>query len=132
MAGDESEARFRAYIPGKGYDVDDPIPPAPDMAVISEIAARLLDLRDVDRRKPIRIINQLSRIWRNSPSLMWIALEILASNRQGGKSLAQIGHEVHFTKQAIHQEQLRELEVLADIMPEVSSAIRIILGRHKV
>ena len=125
----QSGSRFESYIPGKGYDVSAPISTPDDVAIASEIAVRLLELRDVDRRKPMRLINKLSRLYRTSPALMWVALEILASNAQGGKSLSTIAEEHFFTKQAIHQDQQRELQILSDIMPELAYAISTILRR---
>ena len=130
------QGRFTGYIPGKLYeDLDHHGHPfeeedqPEDVKIVSEIASRILDLRDCGRQKPIRLLNQFSRLYRVSPSCLWLACEILGSNRQGGKSLTQIAKEHHFTKQAIHQSQNRDLEGLEHIMPGVTDQMRAILGR---
>ena len=125
----ESTRRLEGYIPEKLYQIAEPEPSSPLGQIVSEIAARFLDLGEFDRRIPIRILSQLARVYRISPSLFWITCEILAANRQGGKSLSQIANEQNFTKQAIHQEQIRELAALKEFMPEVAETIQTILGR---
>ena len=125
----ESTRRLEGYIPEKLYQIAEPEPSSPLGQIVSEIAARFLDLGEFDRRIPIRILSQLARVYRISPSLFWITCEILAANRQGGKSLSQIANEQNFTKQAIHQEQIRELAALKEFMPEVADTIQTILGR---
>ena len=125
----ESTRRLEGYIPEKLYEIAEPEPSSPSTQIVSEIAARFLDLMEVDRRIPIRILSQLARVYRISPSLFWITCEILAANRQGGKSLSQIAIEQNFTKQAIHQEQVRELAALKEFMPEIAETIQTILGR---
>ena len=124
-------SKFEGYIPGKGYDVQAGEPTPPAVAITSEIAARLLDLRDLDRRKPVRLLNQLLRLYRLAPAMLWAACEILAANRQGGKSLAEIGAEQNCSKQAVHQEQKRSLQRIAETMPEVAEAMATILGRTR-
>lgn len=128
--------RLTGYIPGKLYeDLDHHGHPfeseemPEEVKIIAEISSRILDLRDHDRRKPIRLFNQFIRLYRVSPSCLWLACEILASNRLGGKSLSQIAKEMEVTKQAIHQEQARDLEKLEEIMPSVADQMRRILGR---
>ena len=136
--GGQSKSKLTGYIPGKLYeDIDhegrsfEQEETPEDVKIVSEICARLLELRDFDRRKPVRLLNQLSRLYRVSPSCLWIACEILAANRLAGKSLTELGAEMHFTKQAIHQEQSRDLEELERIMPSVAEQMRTILGRKK-
>ena len=125
----ESTRRLEGYIPEKLYEIAEPEPSSPLGQIVSEIAARFLDLGEFDRRIPIRILSQLARVYRISPSLFWITCEILAANRQGGKSLSQIANEQNFTKQAVHQEQIREIAALRKLMPEVAETIQTILGR---
>lgn len=138
MAKEEQprQGRLTGYIPGKLYeDLDHSGHPMEseempeDVKIVSEIASRILDLRDHDRSKPIRLINQLIRIYRVSPSLLWLTCEILASNRLGGKSLSEIARESMVSKQAIHQEQERNLKKMEEIMPGISDQMRRILGR---
>ena len=128
----ESTRRLEGYIPEKLYEIPEPEPSSPSAQIISEIAARLLDLKEVDRRIPIRLLTHLGKVYRISPSLFWITCEILAANRQGGKSLSQIANEQNFTKQAIHQEQIREIAALREVMPEVAETIQTILGRKNL
>jgi len=106
-------------------------PPAVDVTLVAEITARLLELRDIDRRKPIELLLKLQRTYRISPFCLWITCEILASNTQGGKSLAQIANEINVSKQSVHQQQIRELELLADTYPDIAATIREILGRSR-
>ena len=131
------QSRLTGYIPGKLYEEldhhghpfemeDEP----EDVKIVSEIASRLLDLRDEDRKKPFRLLNQFMRLYRVSPSCLWLALEILSSNRLGGKSLSDLGGEIGCSKQAVHQQQNRDLEALARIMPGVADQMSRTLGRH--
>ena len=134
--GTPRPGRFTGYIPGKLYEELDhsghPLEKEEqpeDVKIVAEIASRILDLRDHDRKKPIRLINQLMRLYRISPSCLWLACEILASHRLGGKSLSEQGEEQLVSKQAIHQEQARSLQKLEEIMPGIADQMRRILGR---
>ena len=129
---DEPRSEREEFYPDKLYLIPHPVPPSEPSKIISEISARFLDLKEVDRRMPIRIIYQLSKVWKISPALFWVTFEILAANRKGGNSLAQIAVEQYVTKQAIHQERDRELSSLASVMPEVARMIESILKRKKV
>ena len=129
---DEPRSDREEFYPDKLYLIPNPDPPSAPAQIVSEISARFLDLKEVDRRLPIRIIYQLSKVWKISPSLFWVTFEILAANRKGGNSLTQIAIEEYVTKQAIHQERDRELNSLAQVMPEVAQTIETILKRKKV
>ena len=129
---DEPRSEREEFYPDKLYLIPNPVPPSEPSKIISEISARFLDLKEVDRRMPIRIIYQLSKVWKISPALFWVTFEILAANRKGGNSLAQIAVEQYVTKQAIHQERDRELNALAQVMPEVARMIESILKRKKI
>ena len=129
---DEPRSDREEFYPDKLYLISKPDPPSAAAQIVSEISARFLDLKEVDRRLPIRIIYQLSKVWKISPSLFWVTFEILAANRKGGNSLTQIAIEEYVTKQAIHQERDRELNSLAQVMPEVAQTIETILKRKKV
>lgn len=130
------QGRFTGYIQGKlyeeldhhGHPFEQEEQPE-DVKIVAEISARMLDLKDQDRRKPVRLLNQFLRLYRVRPSCLWLACEILACNRQGGKSLAQLAKEVHFSKQAVHQSHVRDLDALDVILPGVSDQMRRILGR---
>ena len=126
---DEPRSKFTGFIPGKLYEIADPAPLPESVRIVAEIAARLLELREEDPRKPVRLLSQLGRVYRISSSSLWIVCEILAANQAGGKSLAEIGEESFFSKQAIHQRQSRDLAKLREVMPEVAEAISTILGR---
>ena len=135
--GTPRPGRFTGYIPGKLYEeLDQSGHPfvkeeqPDDVKLVSEIAARILDLRDLGIKKPIRLINQFIRLYRVSPNCLWLACEILASHRQGGKSLSDLAEESYFTKQAIHQSQVRDLQELERIMPGIADEMRRILGRN--
>lgn len=128
----EPRSQREQFYPDKLYAIPNPDPPTDAAQIISEISARFLDLKEVNRRFPIRLINQLSRVWKISPVLFWVTFEILAANRKGGNSLAQIALEQFVSKQAIHQERNRELQALARVMPEVAQMIETILKRRKI
>ena len=129
---DEPRSEREEFYPDKLYLIPNPDPPSEPAQIVSEISARFLDLKEVDRRLPIRIIYQLSKVWKISPALFWVTFEILAANRKGGNSLNQIAVEQYVTKQAIHQERDRELNSLAQVMPEVARMIESILKRKKI
>ena len=126
---DEPRSKFAEFIPGKLYDIPVQAEIGEDVRIVSEIASRLLELREVDPRKPIRLLLQLSKVYRISSTCLWMVCEILASNRKGGKSLSEIGKETGISKQAIHQRQKRDLLKLKEIMPEIAEVVSIILGR---
>ena len=135
--GTPRPGRLTGYIPGKLYEPLDysghPLEKEEqpeDVKIVAEIASRILELRDHDRTKPIRLINQLIRLYRISPSCLWLACEILASHRLGGKSLSDLAEESNFSKQAIHQQQVRSLQKLEEIMPGIADEMRRILGRN--
>ena len=129
---DEPRSDREEFYPDKLYLITNPVPPSEESQIVSEISARFLDLKEVNRRRPIKLLYQLSKIWKISPALFWVTFEILAANRKGGNSLTQIAVEEYVTKQAIHQERDRELNALAQVMPEVARMIESILKRKKI
>ena len=128
---DEPRSDREEFYPDKLYLITNPVPPSEESQIVSEISARFLDLKEVNRRRPIKLLYQLSKIWKISPALFWVTFEILAANRKGGNSLTQIAVEEYVTKQAIHQERDRELNSLAQVMPGVAQMIETILKRKK-
>ena len=128
----EPRSQSEEFYPDKFYDIPNPDPPSEESQIVSEISARFLDLKEVNRRRPISLIYKLNRVWKISPALFWITFEILAANRKGGNSLTQIAVEQYVTKQAIHQERNRELKSLAEVMPEVAQMIETILKRKRI
>jgi len=96
---------------------------------VSELASRLLDLKEIDSRLPIILLHTFSKLMRVSPSGLWTCLEILAGGRDLDKSLSEKGKEVSFSKQAIHQRQQRDLARIQEILPEIAETMSAIMGR---
>lgn len=96
--------------------------------IISELADRLLELKELNPRSPMVLIHVLGRVARSSPSALWIALEILAGGRDLEKSLSNKGREMSFSKQAIHQKRSLVLAKLEEILPDIAESLKPILG----
>ena len=128
---DEPRSKFTGFIPEKLYDIVEREPLEEDAKIVSELASRFLDLKEIDPRKPIVLLHVFSKLLRTSPSALWTTLEILAGGRGLGRSLSERGKEVAFSKQAIHQRQTRDLEKIEHLLPEIASAMKTILRRKE-
>ena len=124
---DEPRSKKTGFIPDKLYNIIERDEMSEDVKIVSEIASRLIDLRDLSPSKPIVILHIFNRLFRKSPSALWTCLEILGGGRVLEKSLTEQADEVSFSKQAIHQRRNRDLEKIEEILPEVAEAMRIIL-----
>ena len=125
---DEPRSRMTGFIPDKLYETleRDPLPER--TKVISELADRVLELKEMNPRAPILLLHILGRVSKSSPSALWLILEILAGGRDLEKSLSEKGREMSFSKQAIHQRRARDLAKLEEILPGVAESLKSILG----
>ena len=98
--------------------------------LVSEICARLLELRECEPTLPPLLMTKLLRIYRADPFSMWLSVEVLAGDRLSGVSLAALGAQEHESKQATHQRQNRALHAISKALPEVAEALKGILARH--
>ena len=128
--GGEPRSKFVSFVPEMGYPVFEREETPDRTQVTSEIAARLLELRENDPTAPILLMTKLLRLYRIDPFSMWLAVEVLASDQLAGKSLAKLGQEEKETKQATHQRQNRALHAIEKTMPEIALALRSILSRQ--
>lgn len=125
----EPRSKKTGFIPDKLYEIVERDELSEDVKVVSEIASRLLDLRDYSPQKPIVLLHTFTRLARKSPSALWSCLEILAGGRTLDQSLSEQGKEQSFSKQAIHQKRNRDLLKIEEDLPEIASAMRTILTR---
>lgn len=125
---DEPRSKLTGFIPDKLYEVVERDPLPERTKIISEMADRLLELKELNPRAPIVLIHILGRVARSSPSALWIVLEILAGGRDMEKSLSDKGREMSFSKQAIHQKRSRDLMKLEEILPDIAESLKSILG----
>ena len=127
---DEPRSRLTGFIPDKLYDIVERDPLTETTKIISELSSRILELKEVDPRKPIILLHVLSKVSRTSPSALWAVLEILAGGRDLEKSLSERGKEMAFSKQAIHQKRNRDLEKLESVLPDIADSLRSILSTN--
>jgi len=123
----EPRSKMTGFIPEKLYHIVERDPLTEESKIVSELASRILELKEVNPRKPIVLLNVLARISRLSPSALWIVLEILAGGRDLEKSLSQKGKDLSFSKQAVHQKRNRDLEKLDTILPDIAEALKQIM-----
>ena len=97
--------------------------------IVSEMADRITDLYDYDKRLCLRLLDVLVRIYQTEPGAFREVLHILAGFLNAGKSLAVIGEEKGCSKQNVHQTQLRHIAKLAERFPLIAKSVGEILGR---
>ena len=117
------------YIPGKLYDVPAPQPLPDKVALVAEIAARLLELREIEQTFPGKLLGKLDKIWRTNPRAFRICLEILAGDRANENSLAEIAKKKGTKKQNISQTRFRDLVELQTTFPEAAEVLRQLFAR---
>ena len=127
----ETKSRKTGFIPDKLYEIVEREELSEDVKIVSELASRLLDLRDISPAKPIVLLHTMTRLARMSPSALWTCLEILAGGRSLEESLSEQGQKQAFSKQAIHQRRNRDLEKVESMLPEIAQAMRSILTRKE-
>ena len=125
---DEPKSRMTGFIPDKLYEVIERDPLPERTKIISELADRILELKEMSPRTPTVLLHALGRVSGASPSALWLVLEILAGGRDLEKSLSDRGREMSFSKQAIHQRRARDLAKLEEILPGVADSLKAILG----
>lgn len=124
----EPTSKVVAYVPGLAYDIPEREELDQRTQLTSEIAARLLELRDIDATWPFLLMHKLCRVYRQDPFAMWLAIEVLAGDNIQSKSLAELGKEEKESKQATHHRQNRALHALDKAFPEIGEALRSILS----
>ena len=97
--------------------------------IVSEMASRIHDLHDYDKRLCIKLLRKLIKIYETEPDAFREVLLILSGNEKAGKSLAVIGEEQGCSKQNIHQTQIRTITKLGSRFPEIAKSVAEILGR---
>lgn len=123
----KSKSKVTGFIPDKLYEIVERDPLPDDTKIVSELADRFLELKEINTRKPIILLHLLGKVARTSPGALWIVLEILSGGRDLDKSLSEKGKEKSFSKQAIHQKRNRDLAKLDETMPEVAKVLRTII-----
>ena len=126
---EEPKAKLVAYVPELLYEIPEREPIPEKTQVISELAVRLLELRETEPTAPILLMTKLTRLYRKDPFACWLAVEVLAGDNLQGQSLAELGRQEKESKQATHQRQHRALNAISSAMPEVADALRSILSR---
>ena len=126
---DEPKSRKTGFIPDKLYEIVERDELSEDVKIVSEVASRLLDLRDYNSQKPIVLLHTLTRLARMSPSALWACLDILSGGRKLEQSLSEQGSELSFSKQAIHQKRNRDLDKIESMLPEIGEAMRATMTR---
>lgn len=123
----EPRSKLTGFIQDKLYQVVERDPLPERTKIISELADRLLELKELNPRSPMVLIHVLGRVARSSPSALWIVLEILAGGRDLEKSLSNKGREMSFSKQAIYQKRSLDLAELEEILPDIAESLKPIL-----
>ena len=118
-----------AYIPGKLYEVPEPLALPDKVALVSEIAERLLELREINATFPGHLMAKLDKIWRTNPRAFWVCLEVLAGDRATEKSLAELAKEMGTDKQNVAQTRRRDLGELAKNFPEAADVLAQLFAR---
>ena len=121
--------RLESYIPDKLYAPVEQDQLSERTKIVTEIAVRLLDLRDEELLAPVRLMDGLLRLYRSNAEVMWDIVKILAGNSTAGVSLEEQAKAQSCSKQNIHQTQMRNLKKIAQQHPEVTTVLRQILGR---
>ena len=119
------------FIDGKKYPDrgGEPLPERSQIAI--ELACRLHELHEIDPQAAVSFLQLMVKLYRIDPWVYHLTLTILAGNPDAGKSLAVIGHESCVSKQHVHQQQNRALELLQLHHPRVAETIRDIIQRTK-
>lgn len=117
------------YIPGKFYDVPEPQPMPDRVAIVAEIAERLLELRDLDQAFPGRLLGKFDQIWRTNPRAFWVCLEVLAGDNANVASLSEIASGLGTDKQNVQQTRRRDFDELAQKFPEAAKVLRQLFAR---
>jgi|TARA_R110000824_G_scaffold131365_1_gene293364 hypothetical protein len=126
---DETKSKFVRYIPNKKYDIQETEVLEERTKIISEIAVRLLELRDIEISIPPKFLAMLIRLYKINPQVMWTCIRVLAGNSTSGVSLSEVASTEACSKQNIHQTQHRNLLSLEEYLPEIARTLRAILGR---
>ena len=121
--------RLESYIPDKLYAPVEQDQLSERTKIVTEIAVRLLELRDEELLAPVRLMDGLLRLYRSNAEIMWDIVKILAGNSTAGETLEEQAKAQSCSKQNIHQTQMRNLKKIAQQHPEVTSVLRQILGR---
>ena len=129
---EEPKAKLVQYVPGLAYDLPEREELDLRTQLTSEIAARLLELRDVDTTWPYLIMHKLCRVYRLDPFAFWLAVEVLAGDQFQAKSLSDLAAAEVETKQATHHRQNRAIHTLESTFPEIGEALRAILGTRSL
>jgi hypothetical protein len=125
---EEPKAKLVQYLPGLAYEIPEREELDLRTQLTSEIAARLLELRDVDATWPFLLMHKLCRVYRLDPFAFWLAVEVLAGDQLQAKSLSELAAQEGETKQATHHRQNRAIATLERTFPDIGEALRAILG----
>jgi hypothetical protein len=93
--------------------------------IISEISARLLEFREISPKESIQFLHRLLEIWRISPKLFDLLLEILTGSRRELRPFSTQAQERFTSKQNEQQILKRELAKLAEKHPDLAECIRL-------
>tara|TARA_R110002074_G_scaffold277242_2_gene448551 strand:+ start:920 stop:1324 length:405 start_codon:yes stop_codon:yes gene_type:complete len=126
---DDTKSKFVRYIPNKKYDIQETEDLEERTKIISEIAVRLLELREIELSMPAKFLAMMIRLYKLNPQVMWTCIKVLAGNSTSGVSLSEVALGEACSKQNIHQTQNRNLSNLQDYLPEIARTLRTILGR---
>ena len=129
---EEPKAKLVQYIPGLAYDIQERDELDLRTQLTSELAARLLELREVDKTWPYLLMHKLCRVYRLDPFAMWLAIEVLSADRLQAKSLSDLGKEEKESKQASHHRITRAIHTLERTFPEIGEALRAILDTRSL
>jgi len=129
---DEGSApRGFQHIEEMSYDIVEQEPTPERTALIVELAIRMRDLHDFDKRLSFKLLFQLLRIYQEHPGSFRVCLDVLAGNAIGDVSLSVLADQtpLKYSKQNMHQTEQRRFEELAQHLPRIAQVLAEIRGR---
>ena len=85
---------------------------------------RLRELREISPIETIKFLHKMIEIWRISPILFDLVLEILTGSRTETRSFSEKAADNHTSKQNEQQILQRDLEKLEMVFPELVSEVK--------
>jgi len=71
---DDTKSKFVRYIPNKKYDIQETEDLEERTKIISEIAVRLLELREIELSMPAKFLAMMIRLYKLNPQVMWTCI----------------------------------------------------------
>ena len=97
--------------------------------IISEISVRILEFREISPKDCVQFLFRILEIYRISPKIFDLVLEILTGSRVEMKSFAQKAKENFTTKQNEQQILMREFQKLAKKNENLAEILQTIIKK---